>query len=146
METIGTMEVERGRRQEVDKDTVKVVDSLQALQSCLMKNQHRHIVFFPRDRKVLDSYESDSLVRSLEPNDSLVSLTLEEVHLSSKGGVLRIACALMSNANFKRLTLYRNKLGDDGVVALMNAIEYSNSIRSFPWTASPCCHRHSKTH
>ena len=115
-----------------DKDATKVFDSLAALQACLLKNEHRNMILFPtRDQREMSNSGVESLARSLEANTSLVSLTLEEVHLSSIHGIQPLVYALFNHRNLKRLTLYDNRLGNDGVAFLINAIQ-SGSYASLP--------------
>ena len=129
------MEVEKSCQEDDvadDKDATKVFDSLAALQACLLKNEHRNMILFPtRDQREMSNSGVESLARSLEANTSLVSLTLEEVHLSSIHGIQPLVYALFNHRNLKRLTLYDNRLGNDGVAFLINAIQ-SGSYASLP--------------
>ena len=105
------------------KDSIKFVETFEALQAYLSMDRRRNLIFFPRDHKEIGSYNAESLAQSIERNTSMLTLTLEEVRLSSPRGVERLVGALLRHPNFQRLKLFNNCLGDTGVAALMNAFK-----------------------
>jgi Ran GTPase-activating protein (RanGAP) involved in mRNA processing and transport len=82
-----------------------------------------NIILLPEEKSksLINALDAESLAVALSENESLVSLALEEIHLSSLNGIHRFASALMKHTSIQRLTLYGNKLGDEGVLALLNA-------------------------
>lgn len=108
--------------QDHEPNHVKLFETLEAMQACLVRNEHRNLIFFPRERSEIDGFGADYLAKSIEANTSMVALTIEEVIFSSPGGIRRLAEALLQHSNFQRLTMHDNELGNGGVYALMNAM------------------------
>jgi hypothetical protein len=105
------------------EEEIKVFDSLIDVLCCLRKNRNENIILLPKEKSksLINALDAESLAVALSGNESLVSLALEEIHLSSLIGIHRFASALMKHTSIQRLTLYGNKLRDEGVLTLLNA-------------------------
>ena len=101
---------------------IKIFDTLLDVLVCLRQNQKENVILFPRGRSIISFSDAESLAFALSENTSLFSLALEEVHLSSLQGIQRIAAAVMRHPRIQRLTLFDNRLGDEGVAVLMNVL------------------------
>lgn len=101
---------------------IKVFDTLLDVLVCLRQNEKENVILFPRGRSIISYSDAESLASALSKNTSLMSLALEEVHLSSLQGIQRFAAAVIQHPRMKRLTLFDNHLGDEGVAALMNVL------------------------
>jgi Ran GTPase-activating protein (RanGAP) involved in mRNA processing and transport len=113
---------------------IKVFDTLEEVQACLLRNEDNNLILYPRYHADMDDADADALARALEANTSLLTLSLEEVHIGTLSGVHRIANALAFHRNFKRLTLYDNRLGDEGVAVVMQAIsKHRNVMMNFSY-------------
>ena len=105
-----------------DMNKIRVFDTLAAVQAALMIDEVRNVILYPRYHGDFDEADAEALARALEVNTSLTTLSLEEVRILSLAGVHRVANALASHSNFRRLTLYDNRLGDDGVAVVIQAL------------------------
>ena len=105
-----------------DRNKIRVFDTLAAVQAALMIDKVRNVILYPRYHGDFDEADAEAFARALEVNTSLTTLSLEEVRIASLSGVHRVANALASHANFRRLTLYDNRLGDEGVAVVIQAL------------------------
>jgi Ran GTPase-activating protein (RanGAP) involved in mRNA processing and transport len=107
-----------------DRDVIQVLESLEAIQACLGENVHRHLSFVPKapDQTSMGDEHAEMLARAMEGNTAMKSLTLEEVHLETLHSIHRVGDVVRQHENLKRLALLDNRLGNEGVGALMQVL------------------------
>ena len=121
-----------------------VFDSVEDLESCLRENRNQHLIYYPRCKHELIESQAESISRALESNDTLLTLSIEEVRIPSQLALHRLAHAVFSHSMCQKITFYDNKLGDEGVALLMQAV-YMKSPRMWPSLPSPEPFSHHQT-